>query len=300
MQAKAPRQILLDCSGRGLMHKHISPCAESNMTFAAKGMSLHLGASAKKSWAISHVQVACIYQVLEQACHNAGLNPCLQHKILVAAFTNLIACLGWLRGGEIFQAEETDLVVTLPINGGSLLELAQWNARCHQKRSLSPLLSPMWSLPSQQCLVSAPANGLYLFNPSFQKFVENCSLLKLLLSGPVAIFRKRLLFLSLDRCVVKANLLFNVSQASPEIVCKIRSPPCTHGAKLVAQQCPVSLATMNPTLLGAAKPLSGKCMNMVVAGLSVSVPKACPNNATNGICQIVCLSLFAAPKTGAS
>jgi hypothetical protein len=117
MQAKAPRQILLDCSGRGLMHKHISPCAESNMTFAAKGMSLHLGASAKKSWAISHVQVACIYQVLEQACHNAGLNPCLQHKILVAAFTNLIACLGWLRGGEIFQAEETDLVVTLPIDG---------------------------------------------------------------------------------------------------------------------------------------------------------------------------------------
>jgi hypothetical protein len=222
----------------------------------------------------------------------------LQHEISVAAFTNLIACLGWLQGGEIFRAEEMDLVMSLPINGGSLLELALWNARCCPKRSLTPLLLPMWSLPPPQCLVSAPANGLYVFNPSFQKFVENCSLLKLLLSGPVAIFRKRLLFLSLDRCVVKANLLFNVSQASPEIVCKIRSPPCTHGAKLVAQQCPVSLATMNPTLLGAAKPLSGKCMNMV-AGLSVSVPKTCPNDATNGICQIVCLSLFAAPKMGA-
>jgi hypothetical protein len=129
-------------------------------------------------------------------------------------------------------------------------------------------------LVTLQCLLD-------ILNPSFQKFVENCSLLKLLLSGPAAIFGKRLLFLSSNRCAVKANPLFNVSQTSPEIVCQIRSPPCTHGAKPVAQQRPVSPATMNPTLLGATKPLSGKCVNVAGAGrwaLSVSsenMPQRC-------------------------
>jgi hypothetical protein len=117
MQDKAPRQVLLDRAGRGLMHEYVSPCTESNMTFAAKGMSRRLGTSSEKSWAISHVHVAYIDQALDQAYHNAELNPDLQHEISVAAFTNLIAYLGWLRGGEIFQAEETDLVITLPING---------------------------------------------------------------------------------------------------------------------------------------------------------------------------------------
>ena len=116
MQDKFPRQVIRDRDGRGLIHEYVSPCAEASLTFAAKGMSRRLGTATEKSWAISHVHIAYMDQALEQAYHRA-LTPDLQHEISVAAFTNLIAYLGWLRGGEIFEAEETDLVVTLPIDG---------------------------------------------------------------------------------------------------------------------------------------------------------------------------------------
>ena len=114
-----PRQVLRDRSGRGLIHEYVSPCAEMSMTFAAKGMSRRMGTATEKSWAISHVHVAYIDQSLERAYHAAPLNSDLQHEIAVAAFTNLIAYLGWLRGGEIFNATDDDLVVTLPRDGPS-------------------------------------------------------------------------------------------------------------------------------------------------------------------------------------
>lgn len=116
MQDKFPRQVLRDRAGRGLIHEYVSPCTETSMTFAAKGMSRRLGTASEKSWAISHVHVAYIDHSLERA-YQTALTPELQHEISVAAFTNLIAYLGWLRGGEIFEAEEQDLVVTLPIDG---------------------------------------------------------------------------------------------------------------------------------------------------------------------------------------
>ena len=116
MQDKFPRQVLRDRAGRGLVHEYVSPCAEACMTFASKGMSRRLGTASEKSWAISHVHVAYIDNALEQAYQRAQ-TPDHQHEITVAAFTNLIAYLGWLRGGEIFEADETDLVLTLPIDG---------------------------------------------------------------------------------------------------------------------------------------------------------------------------------------
>jgi hypothetical protein len=116
MQDTLPRQVLLDRSGRGLVHAYVSPCAEASMTFAAGGMYRRLGTASQKSWAISHVHVAYIDRALELAYQEAP-TPELRHETAIAAFTNLIAYLGWLRGGEVFEAEEEDLVVTRPHDG---------------------------------------------------------------------------------------------------------------------------------------------------------------------------------------
>jgi hypothetical protein len=118
MQSAFPRQVLRDRQGRGLIHEYVSPCSEMNMTFAAKGMSRRLGTATEKSWAISHVHVAYIDQCLEKAFHRTT-DPDSQHEIVVAALANLLAYLGWLRGGEIFEGQQDDLVLTLPRDGPS-------------------------------------------------------------------------------------------------------------------------------------------------------------------------------------
>ena len=48
MQNAFPRQVLQDCQGRGLIHKRIFPCAEVNVTLAAKGASCRLGAASDR------------------------------------------------------------------------------------------------------------------------------------------------------------------------------------------------------------------------------------------------------------
>ena len=48
MQNAFPRQVLQDCQGRGLIHKRIFPCAEMNVTLAAKGASCRLGAASDR------------------------------------------------------------------------------------------------------------------------------------------------------------------------------------------------------------------------------------------------------------
>ena len=40
-------------------------------------------------------------------------NPDSQRKNVVAALANLLAYLNWLRGGEIFEREQDNLVLTL-------------------------------------------------------------------------------------------------------------------------------------------------------------------------------------------
>ena len=45
-------------------------------------------------------------------------DPDSQHEIVVAAFANLLAYLGWLRGGEIFDSNQDNLVLTLPAADG--------------------------------------------------------------------------------------------------------------------------------------------------------------------------------------
>ena len=118
MQNAFPRQVLRDHQGRGLIHEYVSPCTKMNMTFAAKGMSRRLGTTTERSWAISHVHVSYIDQQLEKAFHSTN-DPDSQHEIVVAAFANLLAYLGWLQGGEIFDGNQDDLVLTLPTDGPS-------------------------------------------------------------------------------------------------------------------------------------------------------------------------------------
>jgi hypothetical protein len=118
MQNAYPRQVLRDRSGRGLVHEYVSPCTETSMSFATKGMARRMGTASEKSWAISHVHVAYINDSLETAYQTARTTA-LRHELAVVGLTNLLAYLGWLRGGEIFEADQADLVVTLPNNGPS-------------------------------------------------------------------------------------------------------------------------------------------------------------------------------------
>jgi hypothetical protein len=90
MQDALPQQVLRDRSGRGLVHEYVSPCAETSMTYASKGMSRRMGMASEKSWAISHIHVAYIDTTSEKA-YQAACNPELQHEISTAALTNLLA-----------------------------------------------------------------------------------------------------------------------------------------------------------------------------------------------------------------
>jgi hypothetical protein len=111
-------QVFRDRFGRGLVHEYVSPCTETSMPFASKGMSRRMDTASEKSWAISYIHVAYIDNALNKAYRDAR-TPELQHEISIAALTNFLAYLGWLRGGEIFEAEEEDLLVTLPQDGPS-------------------------------------------------------------------------------------------------------------------------------------------------------------------------------------
>ena len=76
------------------------------MTFATKDMERRLGHSSKPSWALSHVHIKWMDNQSKLAWGMAG-----------SATANLLAYLGWLRGGEIFEASTTDVTVTTPMQG---------------------------------------------------------------------------------------------------------------------------------------------------------------------------------------
>jgi hypothetical protein len=91
----------------------VAPPDSAMLTFATKGMERRLGNHSKPSWALSHVHIKWIDDCLDEAWFNAPTeSDC--HNLAIAGFANLMFYLGWLRGGELFDAAVEDLVVTPP------------------------------------------------------------------------------------------------------------------------------------------------------------------------------------------
>jgi hypothetical protein len=95
---------------------HVLPPDAAMVTFATKGMERRLGHSSQPSWALSYIHIKWLNDQFELAWTLAS-TPAEQHDIAIAATANLLAYLGWLRGGEIFEASVDDVTVTPPSEG---------------------------------------------------------------------------------------------------------------------------------------------------------------------------------------
>jgi hypothetical protein len=93
---------------------YVSPTDESTM--AHTGMARRMGTETHKSWALSHVHIAVIDAELARM-YLTCTDPNTQHELACAGLTNLLAYLGWLRGGEIFSAAPDDLAIVAPSEG---------------------------------------------------------------------------------------------------------------------------------------------------------------------------------------
>jgi hypothetical protein len=91
----------------------VAPPDSAMLTFASKGMERRLGSHSKPSWALSHIHIKWIDDCLNEAWQNAPMASD-RHNLAIAGFANLMFYLGWLRGGELFDATLDDLVVTPP------------------------------------------------------------------------------------------------------------------------------------------------------------------------------------------
>jgi hypothetical protein len=116
MLARYPRRVMQDKTRRGMILDYVSPTDELGMTLGASAMAQRLGTEASKSWALSHVHIAYIDAILETRYWAAETTEAL-HEISCAATINLLAYLGWLRGGEVFGVGPTDVTLIRPHEG---------------------------------------------------------------------------------------------------------------------------------------------------------------------------------------
>jgi hypothetical protein len=79
-------------------------------------MARRMGTESKKSWALSHVHIAYIDDVLEQR-YCATVDRKQQHDLACAGTINLLAYLGWLRSGEVFGLGMEDITLVDPCDG---------------------------------------------------------------------------------------------------------------------------------------------------------------------------------------
>jgi hypothetical protein len=82
-------------------------------TYHPKGMERCLGSHLKPSWTLSHIHIKWIDDCLDTAWHNAPTRAD-SHNISIAGFANSMFYLGWLQGGELFDAALEDILVTPP------------------------------------------------------------------------------------------------------------------------------------------------------------------------------------------
>ena len=79
-------------------------------------MARRMGTETRQSWALSHVHIAYLDHRLEEAYQRATTLEG-RHEITCAGAANLMAYLGWLRSGELFQGDLEDLTLTPPNEG---------------------------------------------------------------------------------------------------------------------------------------------------------------------------------------
>jgi hypothetical protein len=116
MQNRYPRQVMRDKSKRGMVMTYVSPSDEAMITCAADGMSRRLGTDVTKSWALSHTHISYMDAYLDRS-FNSCVDPIQRHELACAGTINLLAYLGWLRGGEVFGGKESDFTITAPHEG---------------------------------------------------------------------------------------------------------------------------------------------------------------------------------------
>ncbi len=102
-----------DKSKRGMVMTYVSPSDEAMITCAADGMSRRLGTDVTKSWALSHTHISYMDAYLDRS-HNSCFNLIQRHELACAGTINLLAYLGWLRGGGIFDVQASDFTITAP------------------------------------------------------------------------------------------------------------------------------------------------------------------------------------------
>jgi hypothetical protein len=116
LQMAYPRQVMRDGQQRGMVLEWVSPTDEAGTTFGTKGMARRMGTETKPSWALSHIHVAYIDQRLEEAYHRAPTEGG-RHELACAGASNLMAYFGWLRWGELFSGNKSDVTLTVPQDG---------------------------------------------------------------------------------------------------------------------------------------------------------------------------------------
>ena len=79
-------------------------------------MARRMGTATKQSWALAHIHIAYVDACLEEAYGNA-ITAEDQHELACAGSVNLMAYLGWLRSGELFDGDRQDLTLTQPLDG---------------------------------------------------------------------------------------------------------------------------------------------------------------------------------------
>jgi hypothetical protein len=117
-QTAFPRRAMRDGQRRMQIAAYVSPTDESTNVFTYKGLERRLGNNPQASWALSYVHIKYLDSRLEEAFHLAASRP-EQHDIVVAGCSNLFFYLGWLRGGELYQGQDSDLALTPPQEAAS-------------------------------------------------------------------------------------------------------------------------------------------------------------------------------------
>jgi hypothetical protein len=167
---------------------HVTPPDSAMLTFATKGMERRLGSHSKPSWALLHVHIKWIDDCLHEAWQNAPTtSDC--HNLAIAGFANLMFYLGWLRGGELFDALLRIWLLRprkrllLGVFRQALVFLSCLFSR---RQSLIPPRLPMWLLLSALCRVSIWANGHAVWLRMTLSFQVHSFRLLAILYGPVA------------------------------------------------------------------------------------------------------------------
>jgi hypothetical protein len=119
MQLCFPTQATRDQHRRCYLTVQTSPSDALAFTFLNTGMARRMGDSSQPSWTLGHKHIAYIDGRLEIYFQSA-VSDHARHEFATAACANLLAWLGWLRGGELFGIGVSDLLITHPVQGPTL------------------------------------------------------------------------------------------------------------------------------------------------------------------------------------